>query len=1114
MRIPTRIAATVIALATWLGSGPASPGVVEAGEPGLTLYMASTAEPDGDGTQAKPFASLEDARDAIRARRRQGTLPGGEVTVVILPGCHVMNAPLALSAEDGGSDSSPIVYRAAVRGMAVLSGAVQLLDWQPATDDDVGQHLLPAARGHVVWAELPPAVPESVPGFTNGGSGFRGRPEYPVALFQNGRRLPIARWPNEGFAKMGVCLGHSEKRGHVGTTYTDGVFQFESDRLARWANEPDGWLDGLWFHHWADQKMRLKQVDPAAQTIALKDPKSHAYGFKAGQQFYAFNMVSEIDRPGEWAVDRASRRLYLWPAGDVKEDPVSVAACDQLLVLDGVANVRFEGLTIEGSRETAVTAKNCSNVTFSGCTFRHLGSWAVDINGGKGCTVYGCDLYDLGEGGIRASGGVRDSLEPGNHLIENNHIHHFGRIVGTYRPGAAVYGVSNRIRHNLIYQAQHQAIYFRGNDHLIEYNIVHDVCLHSSDAGALYACTRDWSQRGTVIRHNMLHALGKGLDGTGCRAIYLDDMTSGTTVQSNIVTMGDHGLNFGGGQDNLITDNIAINCQRALNLASRGVDSFARVNAEKGRDSVQYKLLLRDEALFRGPLWQSRYPRLLTPLEMDPVDAQNAHFNVIRRNVNVGGGPLAIGNAKKVMRTCIVEDNLDLHEDPGFVNLAALDLRLRDDAPLRSKLPDYQAPDFAKMGLYDDPRRASPAVKFGPHVTPLSPIMTPEARAEAERPLLVSVPGCSGPIRLDGRLDDSEWAGEETGVLRDLEDGAASVLSSRVWLRVDQENLYVALDNTIASEKPTRGSEWGADDGFEIVLAPAYDGRLPNRLEGLVVRGYAGGAITITRAGQNQPVGSVLAEASQRGRWTAELAIPLQAIGVNPSETNLPIFCHVTVRSAAEDQWRTWRKRWSLDPSDATCACVLWPKPFGSLPFVPGYPASAIRIDVQGDRNAGRTSMTPGEDAEAPDWAVKWNRLVCSFGTARADQWKDCRFEFTPQEDTTVSLELMGTQSLGGEAIAWTYYDDFRVEGAELVNGDFEEPAHDGRSPGWNCAVAEGEQPLSADQPGAVEPADGAASGKRCGKASHDERISQRISLHKGRKVVVEFQARAMLPCD
>jgi len=745
----------------------------------------------------------------------------------------------------------------------------------------------------------------------------------------------------------------------------------------------------------------------------------------------------------------------------------------------------------------------------------------VSIDGGRDCAVVGCDLYDLGEGGIKASGGVRNTLDPGNHLIENNHIHHFGRIVSTYKPGAAIYGVGNRIRHNLIYQAQHQAIFFRGNDHLIEYNIVHDVCLHSSDAGAIYSCARDWSRRGTIIRHNLFHALGEGLDGAGCRAIYLDDMSSGTIVHSNIVTMADRGLNFGGGKDLVVSSNIAVNCKESLNLASRGIDSFARKNAEKGRDSTQFKLLLRDEALFRGKLWQTRYPNLLAALEMDPVDAQNAHHNTIRGNVNIGGGKLTISNARKVMRTCTVADNIDLMRDPGFVDLSALDLRLRDGAPIYKQLPDFEAPDFQRMGLYADSRRASSMVKFGADVTPLSPIMSPAERSRAELPVLIPVVGLSGPIAINGVVNPSEWEDGSTSGPHALtatmgEDDADP--PARLWIRADHAHLFVAFRHPGgAAGSAPGGQTWGQDDGVEIVLAPAHDERLPNRLEGLILRGYANGTLNVAETSRplepKQREGVCYATCpAPPGSWSAELKVPFSAIGVSATEGNLPIYCHVTVRRASSNQWISWRRRWSLDPGDAKCATALWLQPLGPIAFMPGHPAPAIRIDVQGKRPSETTSMQAGAGASAPDWAVKWNRLVTTFGTARGDRWKACHFEFMPLEDATVSLELMGTQTRPGNPTAWTYYDAFEVEGAELVNGDFEEGGEQSRIPGWECVFDHRGEAVARGEAGVVLLDSGAASGRRAARTSHDHRVNQSIRITKGQKVTVRFQARAALP--
>ena len=64
------------------------------------------------GTRAKPFASLERARDAIRQLKQKGPLPKGGVTIWLRGGDYFRTNALELAATDSGTPQSPIVWRA------------------------------------------------------------------------------------------------------------------------------------------------------------------------------------------------------------------------------------------------------------------------------------------------------------------------------------------------------------------------------------------------------------------------------------------------------------------------------------------------------------------------------------------------------------------------------------------------------------------------------------------------------------------------------------------------------------------------------------------------------------------------------------------------------------------------------------------------------------------------------------------------------------------------------------------------------------------------------------------------------------------------------------------
>jgi len=180
-----------------------------------------------------------------------------------------------------------------------------------------------------------------------------------------------------------------------------------------------------------------------------------------------------------------------------------VSVPDSLVTMTGAGHVTLRGLTLEGVRGTAVKIERATQNKLVGCTLRNIGSWAVSISG-TNSGVVGCDISATGDGGIRISGGDRKTLAPAGLYAKNNHIHNWSRWNRMNRHGIAIDGVGNRAAHNLLHDSPHAATNFSGNDHVIEFNEIHNVCNEANDSGAIYA-GRNWTMRGTVIRHNYLH---------------------------------------------------------------------------------------------------------------------------------------------------------------------------------------------------------------------------------------------------------------------------------------------------------------------------------------------------------------------------------------------------------------------------------------------------------------------------------------------------------------------------------------------------------------------------------------------------------------------------------
>lgn len=520
-------------------------GLCCAAEPGVDFYVSPTGSDDWSGTLSKPdeqrtdgpFATLERARDAVRESRRNRS---GDIVVLIRGGTYRVKKTVVFGLQDSGQGDSTITYAAYPGETPVFSSSQKIEEWRPLTTAPAG--LSKEAIDNVKVATV--------------SSQFR-------ALFDAEGLLPRAR--SKGFIPL---EGGSRNQLH-----------FPAGRLKNWLNAGDVEIVVRPHHAWIVNILPLKSVDERRQIARTSLNATYAMNplhfLKQTESCWVENALEELDEPGEWVLNSKEGKLYLWPRND---SSVLAPQLTELIRIEGevdkkgptdkpVRNLCFRGLTfMHGDRysiaddnaglqhdwemhdkaNALVRLRGTENCTIEQCRFADSGSGAirVDLHGQKN-TISGNVIEHVGGTGILLCGygpGTKDVN--GKNLVDNNHIHHTGRIY-SHSPGIMVWqSGDNRVANNLVHHTPYTGIiisgcmtdffrrqgrelsrtirrheigrlpkqpkledvrpYLHTHDNIVEQNEIHHAMELLGDGNAIYI---RGAGAGNVIRRNYIHHL-------------------------------------------------------------------------------------------------------------------------------------------------------------------------------------------------------------------------------------------------------------------------------------------------------------------------------------------------------------------------------------------------------------------------------------------------------------------------------------------------------------------------------------------------------------------------------------------------------------------------------
>jgi hypothetical protein len=579
-----------------------------------TFFVSPDGSDSNDGTQASPFLTLTRAKEAANLENEPSTCQ-----ISLASGRHELPTPFVLTAADvpcsfvSDDADSP----------AVISGGV-LLDNKHFTEHD----------NTLLSYDLSNSFPDPSP-FGEIRTGTLGDcANSQSQLFSSTTPTNLARYPNVDqqtqlwdFVSISSACDSDPSESPCLSEFT--VTGDDAARLA--ALTPPFFIHGYWSFDWADNHVRVVSItanDANSTTLKIDPETNPLYGFLPNARFVVENILNELDDASEFLIDRDLKVLYAHASLDLSADLV-VSKSESVLSFQDAKGFTFTNLVFSDSQATLVSGTG-SGIAFESCAFRNAGGDGVKITG-TDIIINNSSLTTAGCSGISLTGGDRVELTSSGNVVSGSVLKDYGRWKRTYMPGVGFGGDGIRIENNEISQAPHQGIYGSGNDHLIQNNYLHDLCVESSDSGAFYT-GRSWSNRGNVFAGNRIENV-RPLTPTKLgylvvMGVYLDDQMSGWAIENNTFVNVMQGALLGGGRDNVFRGNSFENCDVGIEFDCRGLtwdldNCVVGGPFEKDLESFDY---LED-------VWSEKYPAAVTTFDVEggskPCTPQ---WNVIANN--------------------------------------------------------------------------------------------------------------------------------------------------------------------------------------------------------------------------------------------------------------------------------------------------------------------------------------------------------------------------------------------------------------------------------------------------------------------------------------------------
>jgi hypothetical protein len=380
------------------------------------IYVSIKGTDAAEGTKEKPLASIHMAlRKAREWRRLHHPVANEGIHIYVDKGTYYFSEPLFIRPEDAGTVKSPTIIEALTKERPVFSGGRVIRGWRKISG--VIQHLPSRSRG-MVWVADAPDEDDDFD--------FR-------QLWINNKKAIRARELNGNSMARILSWDRQNQSCWIPNSYSD-------------IKNAKG-MEMVIHQWWAIANLRVRSAKVVGDSVLLHfhQPESRVQSEHpwpapwisketGNSAFYLTNAIQFLDEPGEWFLDKTSRKIYYWPrkGEDLNTAVVVAPFLETLIKLQGtadhpVSNLYFKNLSFQhsswlrpsrqghvphqigmymldayklkepgtpdkqmlenqawvGRPAASVEISFAKGTSFEGCRFEHLASTGLDY--GKGC---------------------------------------------------------------------------------------------------------------------------------------------------------------------------------------------------------------------------------------------------------------------------------------------------------------------------------------------------------------------------------------------------------------------------------------------------------------------------------------------------------------------------------------------------------------------------------------------------------------------------------------------------------------------------------------------------------------------------------------------------------